>query len=363
MNSDLLLRELGERRRPPTDEPPAQLRHRVLTAALTGRDGARRRYRWSVPRLALPVGAFAAALAAVVVGAAIGYPPGPAAPPSSDRASTGTLDAGQILRLAAAQSATAPELTARPDQLLFVDSVSNGHTTLHLNRGPNGENTFTAPTRIRMLVHDWRSVDGTHWGLTRTRLASSGEGDWVSDPRPGCVEGRMVVPDRPGQTETCTPQPALRTDLPTDTDAMQAYLYRAVDGDDDYLDDGLTADQIALRRAATVLGESLHSPAVQAAVFHAVSRIPGVTALPSATDAAGRSGVAVTHTDHGVRMELIFGAGTYRYLGFNTIAVDIGAMERSTRLIIRFPNLRPGDRVAEEAIVRVAVVDQPGQLP
>jgi len=74
---------------------------------------------------------------------------------------------------------------------------------------------------------------------------------------------------------------------------MLAYLYRTGATEAEPDEGGMTTDQKAFHRAADLLTVAMHSPATQATIFEAVGRIPGVTAVQNATDAAGRSGIAV----------------------------------------------------------------------
>jgi hypothetical protein len=74
--------------------------------------------------------------------------------------------------------------------------------------------------------------------------------------------------------------------------------------------------------AGDLVGETLMPPAVSASLYRAVSGISGVELVRDAIDAAGRHGVAIARTEHGVRRELIFDKKTYSYLGYRAIAVE-----------------------------------------
>src|SRR5262249_21927826 len=162
-------------------------------------------------------------------------------------------------------------------------------------------------------------ADGTRNGLTRYRPQGS-QGAWTSYVIPGCRNGRAPGPqDRPKVTVSCTPFPAIATGLPTDADEMLAYLYKPTPVDDPVGNRGVPADQLAFQRIPYVLYMAKLSPTVQAAVFQAAARIPGVTVSPNAVDRAGRHGVGVTRTGRNIRAELIFDENTYAYLGVNYV--------------------------------------------
>ncbi|OLB77280.1 MAG: hypothetical protein AUI14_16520 [Actinobacteria bacterium 13_2_20CM_2_71_6] len=324
MKSDLLLlEELGDSLRPPAEQPPADLRRHIAGNAPPARTGPARN--------------------------------GPAANgPSLAR------DAGQILQLAAQHSAAVPALPARPDQFVYVEAVKTGFILHNPGRTEGGRNVVDVEVDAPRLGYAWHSVDGTHDGLLRDRPWRSGDADWASAPLPGCRDGRYAPTlDRPGHTEECTPYPAYRADLPTDAEAMLRYLYRPGDDAGD-IEPDVSADQKAFMRVAEVIRTSLPAPAVQAAVFRAAARIPGVTVIQDATDVAGRHGVAVARTDGGVRAELIFDGSTYQYLGTNESIVDADAFSHGNLIV---HGLHPGDVYHQEAILRAALVDRPGQLP
>jgi hypothetical protein len=362
MNSDLrMLRELGESRTPPADEPPAELRRRVLAGALPERGrrarlphrpvGARPAWRFAA------VGATAAAVTAAMLVMQTGHRAGTTPPPAGAGA---TPEAVRILQLAAHQVTAAPAPAARPDQFVFVESVDSILRINDLGPAKDPDRLHLATAKLAPhLSRRWLSVDGTRgvfarylpWRSSAAPLDQTGAS-------PGCRDGREVIdPARPDVTRACTPHPAVRADLPTDAEAMLRYLYRP--GDEGAGGPNVPADQKAFQRASEVIEASLSAPAVQAAVFRAVAQMPGVTVSPGAVDAAGRRGVAVTRTGGPFRFELIFDAKTHRYLGSSWDVVDLATVFRG--LTIR--GMKSGDPTTQTAILRVAIVDRAGQLP
>jgi hypothetical protein len=91
------------------------------------------------------------------------------------------------------------------------------------------------------------------------------------------------------------------------------------------------------------------TPRVQAALYGALSRLPGVGVLPDAQDAAGRHGVVLyIATSDDSRLELILDPRTYRYLGLRDVLTrGHGETEEVVYWAARLsaqPVARPGER-------------------
>ncbi|MFI6333125.1 CU044_5270 family protein [Micromonospora chersina] len=353
MNSDLkLLRELGEGLKPAVGQPPASLRHRVLAGARQAQVRPTRRTWWGEwsrsPRWRLLSTAATAVVAAVAVTALV--------LPSVGRGGRQPADPevvvrtpAQVLELAAARVAAAPALTPRGDQFVFTEWVEV------VQRFRVRGSQIVASVDKPEMVRQWRSVDGSGGGLVQRR---SEAGVWRDAPLPvpPCGEGYASHgKDRQGKTDECGS--GYGGGLPTDGDAMYDYLYRSSG-----LPDGLVAvvgaDVPALARAAELLRLGGLSPQVQAAVFDAIGRMPGVQVKTDAVDVAGRSGLALVFEEAGGETELIFDSRTYEYLGMNQ---EIFTAWRPV----------PGKRAAwvvadtpvRQAVLRVAVVKKAGELP
>jgi hypothetical protein len=273
---------------------------------------------------------------------AVALPSGPGA----------SAEAARVLALAADRATIAPA-AARPDQYLLVESVD---THLRYHSPGMGGPTYAEVTPA-VLTRRWQSVDDEHDNLEQTRPWPAG-GAWQQTMTSGCHNGRRVVDlGHPEYTEACRPRPLdVVGGLPTDTEAMLAYLYRP--GDDGGLYAGWSNDEKAFSRANAVVENSLLTPAVRASVYRAVARIPGVTLVGPATDVAGRHGIAVSRTYRGLQLEMIFDAKTYDYLGRAMRVTNLHDYFRG--VITR--GIRPGDPLIQTAVRRIAVVDRPGQL-
>ncbi|WMX48611.1 CU044_5270 family protein [Streptomyces roseicoloratus] len=197
----------------------------------------------------------------------------------------------------------------------------------------------------------WLSADGTRPGLLReagapdTSLDEPGRVYELdrrgATPRPG-----TLTPAEPSVTR---PTHAYVAALPTDPEALLSLIRTqtraTAEGD---------PDQRAFTAIGTLLAETWAPPRVTAALYQAAARIPGTTVLPSATDAAGREGVAVARTGvHGEQNQWIFDRATAAFLGERTVltrstdAGPAGAVLGTTAVLARDVTARPGETPAK----------------
>ncbi|NUT49307.1 MAG: CU044_5270 family protein, partial [Saccharothrix sp.] len=205
-------------------------------------------------------------------------------------------DAVKLLSFAAEAARAEPAVTPRADQFVYTRS----------DTGSNGG----APREI------WLSVDGTRDGILHDH------GGQV--PLPGCRDGQAQVvkgPEAlPGLTEPCEPRPAYRADLPTDVEGMLAYLDEHASGEKGSVN-ARGKDVLSL------INESMLSPLTRAALYDAAARVPGLTVVPDARDAAGRQGIGITWpVPEGSAPEadpvvIVFDARSYELLGTNFHAI------------------------------------------
>ncbi|MGN9808504.1 CU044_5270 family protein [Micromonospora sp. BQ11] len=154
-----------------------------------------------------------------------------------------------------------------------------------------------------------------------------------------------VIPERETLTDV-TPNAAL-VDLPSDPDALLEKLYR----ERNERGGGNSRDGAAFTAIGDILRESLVPPQTTAALYQAAAKIPGVEVVRGVTDAAGRRGVAVAHTERSRRQEWIFDEQTYEYLG-----------ERSY-LVADTADGPAGTVLGTTAVLQRAVVSDLGQRP
>ncbi|MFF9851815.1 CU044_5270 family protein [Streptomyces litmocidini] len=317
---ELLRAELAELLPPPpvpdlTAERNQHLRHAVLRTALAGGNGTTARpARARRPRQGLRLGWIAAPMAACAVVAAVAVlapQDGPAGAPGrvpvGRSASPGAV---RILSGAALAAAAAPAPDARPGGYVYVKSL-----VAHAGRDAAGGPATLPPAHQREV---WLSVDGGRPGLLREPGAADTE---LGAEAPVYeLEHRGATP-RKTTMETAPPSVTNPTHayvaaLPTDP----AVLLRLVR--DQTRADGGDADQRAFTAIGTLLAETWAPPGVTAALYEAAARIPGVTVLPSAKDAAGREGVAVARASHGEQTQWVFDRTTSAFLGERTVLVE-----------------------------------------
>lgn len=154
-----------------------------------------------------------------------------------------------------------------------------------------------------------------------------------------------VIPERETLTNV-TPNAEL-VNLPSDPDALLAKLYR----ERDERGRGTSRDGGAFDAIGDILRESLVPPQTSAALYRAAAKIPGVEVVRGVTDAVGRRGIAVAHTDQSRRNEWIFDEQTYEYLG-----------ERSY-LVAATADGPAGTVLGTTAVLQRAVVSKLGQRP
>ncbi|WFF08059.1 CU044_5270 family protein [Micromonospora sp. WMMD1076] len=295
-------------------DPPPHLRTTVQQLiAETARPA--RTWSWKITTVAAAAVVGALALLGSSVTSIGGRPPAASA------------EAAEILRQAAAVARADGTAAPRPDQ--FILTTTKGFAPA----GRAGEPQTT-------LTRSWASVDGTRDGLL-----------WVSHPRaggrqstviPGCRDGRAAEWAADGSLKTstraCTPDPAYLNGLPTDAAKMLTYLKA--------LSVGNASDNEQTFANVGVLIRRGYLPArSRAALYEAAAKIPGVIASSPLTDAAGRSGVAVSLIGAIDRYDLIFEPGTYRFLGWQVMP--------------KAGNTTPQGR--REVILSVSIVDAAGQ--
>jgi hypothetical protein len=133
--------------------------------------------------------------------------------------------------------------------------------------------------------------------------------------------------------------------LPTDPTVLLQRIYADTQGR------APSRDGAAFDWIGEMVDEAIVPTPVEAAIWRAAARIPGVAVVPDAVDAAGRHGVAVAHTDDGERTEYIFDKTTHTYLG-----------ERSY-LVRNTAEGKAGMLTSSTAVLARAIVDKAGLIP
>ena len=230
-----------------------------------------------------------------------------------------------VLLRAARATAAVPDLRPRAGQFIYTESVSR-YVTQH-NR--------------LFVTRAWLTVDGLHGGLILQRWASGTR--WYHGlGQPDC---RTLPHSNWNYKANCPLPPAFVTNLPRTLKAMKRYM----------LGYGLpgSGSPPAVDAMGIVIGmyQFLVPHQASALMFQALSQIKGIRVIDHATTLAGRRGIAVAAYDptRGTLDELIFDPKTYLYIGDSQIALNSTYMPKGT--------------VNGNAVLQIAVVDRPGQLP
>ncbi|MET9652176.1 CU044_5270 family protein [Streptomyces sp. NPDC006460] len=326
----------GRRHQLLKDHLVREIRHN--TDAATARP--RTRYRRRLAFMAIPLAAGAMALALATGGVLDQHStagPGSAMASGPSARGTSATPAAVLLDRIATVAAAKPAPAVRDDQYVYIAS------TIAFSIQDDGP---TSPMRLDKLHKRqvWLSVDGSRPGLLREHGQSipvgtdTGEGAVVSE---GGASAKPVTPDH---TPTLN-NPTYRylESLPTNPDTLLKKIYDETKGA------GPGPDQEAFVTIGDLLREQLAPPKISAALYKAAAKIPGITVVNDAVDAAGRHGIAIARVHEGERTEWIFDKHTLEFLG-----------ERSV-MIKDTPWGKKGQINATTAVLSRSVTDKPGQ--
>lgn len=228
----------------------------------------------------------------------------------------------------AAAEADAPK-PAAAGQYVYIESRS---ASTHVRTDSGVSRLVSVPLHTRQT---WKSPDGSD--------------GWLIEPGNTAPDGiTLGGPDEQGndpKPHLGAPSHDYLATLPTDPDALLRKIYKETEGQ------GNGPDQQAFTTIGDLLVESWPSPRLTAALYRAAAKIPGVVMVDSATDAAGRKGVAVARLDEasGARTEWIFDRKTLTFLGERSVQVEGDSGEGGL--------IKPGTVISTNAIVVRAFAD------
>ncbi|MGK5739574.1 CU044_5270 family protein [Micromonospora sp. URMC 103] len=245
-----------------------------------------------------------------------------------------TASASEIFRLAADAAREQPELVARPEQYVFTEFLATTR-----------ERPDSGPYRTSR-AQVWRSAGGLAHVQARYRPENEPDG-W------GAL--RVLRPNDaadPRRELDELPPPAYHGDLPTDPDELLRYLrehpvdLHLPEGADEK---AVYGDERMPYATARSMLDGYVPPRALAALFELLAREPGAVVIPGdVVDAAGRRGVAIRMPGViGGNNDFVFDRDTHVYLGTRDSVVRDGKESL----------------FSATALLRVAIVDRPGQLP
>jgi hypothetical protein len=130
--------------------------------------------------------------------------------------------------------------------------------------------------------------------------------------------------------------------LPTDPDVLLKKIYAITEGR------APGRDAAAFDWVGETISEAIVPPKVEAAIWLAAGKIPGVEVVHDAVDAAGRHGEALAFESLNERSEYIFDKTTHTYLGERSYLVKAG---------------KAGQLTGITAVLDRGVADKIGQVP
>ncbi|WP_426567390.1 CU044_5270 family protein [Streptomyces canus] len=288
------------------------------------------------PRLALALPAVSLALVGALAITASGgdHSSAPAAGPTASapaQVNRATVTLGRIAAAAMKTEAT----PVKEDQFVYVQRLARE------NKG-----ALSGPV-VLGAAHKEEIWMAQKPGPTTTTgwLRSSGK-DAIM---PGqLVPSTFATPMRPG---LWYPTYAWLASLPTDGDALLELLYAQTT-----VEQGESEDEAVFRTIGDLLGSVIMPPATASALYKAVAKVPGITWIPDAVDAAGRHGIGITHRDGGsaTRSVLIFDKDTLAYIGSQAYFISDGAKARGATSDVLF---------GIDAVMERGVVDRHGEVP
>ncbi|MCK1794476.1 CU044_5270 family protein [Streptomyces sp. XM4193] len=227
----------------------------------------------------------------------------------------------------AAKQSAGPD--PRPDQWIYVEStVANTYVR-------TVENKHTVVSEKPHTRQVWQSPDG-HKG-------------WLIEPG-NSPEGGETLDSEHSHTGAWD---KLKK-LPTEPDALLKKIYA------ESKDQGNSRDHAAFDLIGDLISESYAPAGLEAALYKAAAKIPGVVNVDDAVDAVGRKGVAVARLDEfsGERTEWIFDRRTHAFLGERGVQVKEPKSPNEEDLL-----MKPGTVTFTSATTARAVVDELKQKP
>ncbi|MGC9539916.1 CU044_5270 family protein [Streptomyces sp. UG1] len=201
--------------------------------------------------VAVPLVTAAAVTATVLLG-------GSGSRPAPDQEAVDLLN--RIAEVAAAR----PTTPVRDDQYVYVAT-----------QGTQDMEEYGVNTLRR---EDWQPVDGRRSGLARIKV--------LAGPDPFHQSGDMKL----GRDPNVTYYRELEA-LPTDPRKLYRKIWEGTEGE------GPTHEAAALEEIGAMLPSATLLPELNAALYRAAARIPGVSVVRDAEDIAGRKGVGLTFED------------------------------------------------------------------
>lgn len=256
--------------------------------------GRTRALRRRIAVVAVPLATAAAIVAAVLVGSA------------GSKSTTTDADAVDLLNRIAEVAAAKQSVPVRDDQYVYVRT--------------QGSMQFS-DTDIRVLREaSWTAVDGRRAGLRRVTVLE-GPPFRPGDPFSSYSKGTRDMRLSPDPNVTTFRE--LRA-LPTDPEALLEKIYAGTKGE------GQVRQSAALEKIGDMLPTATLLPALDAALYRAAAKIPGVSVVTGAKDYTGRSGIGLSFEERESRTVWVFDKKSLDFLGSADEALlDVGVADEA----------------------------------
>jgi hypothetical protein len=278
----------------------------------------------------------------------------------------GALAAAIAAGVTVVQTSGGTDKAGRPRSVLPgipAGPVANAEQALDRAATAADARTFTPPRpnqwiytelRIRTSAKPAGGVTGGPYKTYIQRHWERGDGKKSAE----IVDGRLKVFNGFSRSIPPSDYPSLAA-LPTNPDALLRWVY-AQNG-------GKPGSQgqykMAFETLGVILRENLLPPRTEAAIFRAMKKLPGVTLVDNAADAAGRPAIALGQITEGwLHEEVLLDPKTYAYLGERAISIK----GHTSRGVGNNPTAMPEyvkKGVLQNLTVRTAaeIVNKPGQ--
>ncbi|MEU8798819.1 CU044_5270 family protein [Spirillospora sp. NPDC048819] len=314
-------------------EAPAEASRAAARTALLERATGVPRRRFRLSRFGVRLVAVGALAAAVAVGVTVVQTAGGTDRDGNPRPVVPGIPAGPVanaseaLERAARAAETRTFTPPRPDQWIYIESrVRSGPT-------PNGPVSKNPDKDV--VTRNWQRADGTKSAT-------------IED---GKIRFAGMMPTTPPSDY------ASLAALPADPDALLKWIYKEMGGL------GATKEgrySTAYAMFGAILRTNVLPPKIEAAVFRAIKKIPGVTLVKGRVDAAGRPAVGLGRVTEGyLHRELLLDEESYRYLGERSVVIE----DHTTRGLDGIRSVEKGDLMNLTVRLKAGIVDRPGQRP
>ncbi len=146
--------------------------------------------------------------------------------------------------------------------------------------------------------------------------------------------------------------------IPTDPEALVEWAMSAL-GQKSPIE-ASRRDDIIYSQLVTLMRYSILPPDLEAAVYRALQRVPGVALVEEAVDVAGRPAIAIGRVQNGwLHEEVLLDRESYEYLGERTVA----ATDKTFEVDGERYEVKKGTIQLLRARIGSEVVDRPGQRP